>query len=185
MPVVIEPQLDWPVRAADISEQLRLVLGQTAKRIEHIGSTAIPGMPAKNVLDLQVSVSDLVRAEGFDPALAELGFVRSPYEHDHVPAGFHDEPERWVKRLWVRRRSPDGDVNLHVRLVGSPNERFAILFRDWFRGHPEAVPAYGSFKRALAAISTDIGVYTEVKDPVVDLVLVMAEAWASETSWNC
>lgn len=182
--MVIEPQLDWPVRAAAISEQVRLALGPTAERIEHIGSTAIPGMPAKNVIDLQVSVSDLARAEGFDLALSELGFLRSPYEHDHVPAGYHDDPERWVKRLWVRR-SPEGDVNMHVRLVGSPNERFAILFRDWFRSHPEAVPAYGSFKRALAAISPDLHVYTDVKDQVVDLVLVMAETWASETGWHC
>jgi GrpB-like predicted nucleotidyltransferase (UPF0157 family) len=141
-------------------------------------------MPAKDVLDLQVSVADLSRAERFDPALGELGFQRSPYEHDHVPAGFNDGPDRWVKRLWVRR-STEGDVNLHVRLVGSSNERFAILFRDWFRSHPEAVPAYGSFKRALAAISPDVGVYTDVKDTVVDLVIVMAERWASETGWTC
>ena len=61
-PVLIEPQLDWPVRAAAISEQVRLALGPTVERIEHIGSTEIPGMTAMNVIDLQVSVSDLARA---------------------------------------------------------------------------------------------------------------------------
>ena len=100
-----------------------------------------------------------------DGPLAAIGFERLPYEHDHVPAGPVDDPERWVKRLFARRNHPDGDVNLHVRVAGSPNERLALLFRDWFRAHPEAVPAYAAFKRVLAAEVGDIGVYSDVKDP--------------------
>jgi len=75
-------------------------------------------------------------------------------------------------------------VNLHVRLVGSPNERVALLFRDWMRAHPEAVPAYAAFKRALAAAATDLDWYSDVKDPVVDLVVAIAEGWALRTSWS-
>ena len=127
-------------------------------RVEHIGSTAIPGMAAKNVIDLQASVDDLDRAAAvLDAPLAAMGFERQPYEHDHVPAGTVDDPERWVKRLWARRDHPDGDVNLHARVAGSPNERLALLFRDWFRAHSEAVPAYAAFKRTLAAEVGDIG----------------------------
>lgn len=185
LPVVVDYRPDWPTRAAALLEQLRRELGSSIKRIEHIGSTAIPGMAAKDVLDLQASVTDLTRAaETFDGPLRLLGFRRSPYEHDHVPAGSRDDQSRWAKRLWVRRGSPEGDVNLHVRLVGFPNERLALLFRDWFRAHPEAVPAYASFKRSLAAISPDVGTYAEVKDPVVDLVLVVAETWATKTGWS-
>jgi GrpB-like predicted nucleotidyltransferase (UPF0157 family) len=69
-------------------------------------------------------------------------------------------------------------VNLHVRRTGFPNERLALLFRDWFRVHPEAVPAYASFKRSLAAITPDICAYADIKDPVVDLVITVSEAWA-------
>ena len=61
-------------------------------------------------------------------------------------------------------------MNLHVRLAGSPNERLALLFRDWFRAHPEAVP--------------DVATYSDVKDPVVDLVITVAEAWATGTGWR-
>ena len=71
-----------------------------------------------------------------------------------------------------------------MRLVGSPNERLALLFRDWFRAHPDAVPAYAEFKRALAAAVDDIGVYSDIKDPVVDLVLFVAETWAAITDWT-
>jgi GrpB-like predicted nucleotidyltransferase (UPF0157 family) len=60
----------------------------------------------------------------------------------------------------------------------------ALLFRDWFRAHPGAVPAYGSFKRSLARYVPDVDIYSDVKDPVVDLVTVVAEQWAMEVGWH-
>ena len=75
-------------------------------------------------------------------------------------------------------------MNLHVRLAGSPNERLALLFRDWFRAHPEAVPAYVAFKRVLAAAVPDIATYTDAKDPVVDLVIAVAGTWATVSGWQ-
>jgi GrpB-like predicted nucleotidyltransferase (UPF0157 family) len=184
-PVVSPCDPAWPADAAKLTAQLREVLGTIAERIEHIGSTAIPGMAAKDVLDLQVSVADLdAAARAFDDPLRALGFARSPYERDHVPAGSDDDPARWAKRLWVRRDARQRDVNLHVRAVGSPNERLALLFRDWFRAHPEAVPAYAAFKVALAAVTADIEAYADVKDPVVDLVVAVGEDWAARTGWR-
>ena len=77
---------DWPRRAASLIAALRDQLGAGAERIEHIGSTAIPGMAAKDVLDLQVTVTDLdAAARDFDQPLGSLGFRRTPYERDHVP----------------------------------------------------------------------------------------------------
>jgi GrpB-like predicted nucleotidyltransferase (UPF0157 family) len=175
----------WPDRATALIAGLREVLGPRALRIEHIGSTAIAGMAAKDVIDLQVSVADLEpAARDFDEPLGTQGFQRVPYEHDHVPAGLEDDPGRWVKRLWSRRGHAAGDVNLHVRRAGAPHERGALLFRDWLRAHPAAVPAYSAFKRGLAGAVADLGVYTDVKDPVVDLVIAAAETWATETGWS-
>jgi GrpB-like predicted nucleotidyltransferase (UPF0157 family) len=182
--VIADYDADWPRRADSLIAAILAISAGVVPRVEHIGSTAIPGMAAKNVIDLQASVDDLDRAAAvLDAPLATMGFERTPYERDHAPAGIVDDPQRWVKRLWARRNHPDGDVNLHARLVGSPNERVALLFRDWFRAHPEAVPAYAAFKRTLAAEVGSIGVYTDVKDPVVDLVITIAEAWASDTGW--
>jgi GrpB-like predicted nucleotidyltransferase (UPF0157 family) len=76
------------------------------------------------------------------------------------------------------------DVNLHVRLAGSANERLALLFRDWFRAHPAAVPAYAAFKRALADAAPDLEPYTTVKNPVVDLVVAAAGEWVAATGWQ-
>jgi GrpB-like predicted nucleotidyltransferase (UPF0157 family) len=75
-------------------------------------------------------------------------------------------------------------VNLHIRVAGSPNERLALLFRDWMRTHSEAVPPYSAFKRALAAAAPDVDWYSDLKDPVVDLVVAVAESWARQSGWS-
>ncbi|WP_328317806.1 GrpB family protein [Streptomyces sp. NBC_00388] len=186
-PVVLPADPGWQARGRVIAGGLSGALGPAALRIEHIGSTAIPGMAAKPVFDLQVSVGDLAAAAAlFEGPLAELGFRRSPYERDHVPAGSGDDPARWGKRMWwLRPEDGAGEaVNLHARVAGSPNERLALLFRDWFRAHPGAVPAYAAFKRTLAGAVPDVGTYADVKDPVVDLVVTVAEPWAAETGWR-
>src|SRR5690349_6936509 len=132
--VIVDYDPDWPRGAAALIAQLTDALGAAARRIDHIGSTAIPDMAAKDVLDIQVSVDDLdVAAAAFAEPLRTLHFERAPYEHDHVPAGRADDPQLWRKRYWSRRGSSDGDVNLHVRVAGSPNERLALLVRDWLR----------------------------------------------------
>lgn len=185
IPVIAGYAAEWPERGSALAEEMLATLAPLALHVEHIGSTAIPGMAAKAIFDLQVSVADLAEAEtAFGPILAASGFTLTPYRRDHVPAGYDDPPERWVKRLWARRVPGEADVNLHVRLLGSPGERLALLFRDWFRGHPEAVPGYAQFKRSLAGAVADLGTYSDVKDSVVDLVIAIAEPWARETGWT-
>lgn len=201
-PVVVAPSPAWQAQGRALAAELRTALGAALApatvRVEHIGSTAIPGMAAKPVFDLQVGVMDLAAAEqAFAGPLAARGFQLSRHRHDHVPAGLDDDPQEWTKRLWTRRpdtRATDPqaaetpastpDINLHVRRLGSPNERLALLFRDWFRAHPEAVPSYARFKQLLADAVEDTGVYSDVKDPVVDLVVTVAEPWAAATGWS-
>jgi GrpB-like predicted nucleotidyltransferase (UPF0157 family) len=183
-PIVVDYEVGWPQRAAELAAVLGQQLAPLAERVEHIGSTSIPGMAAKDILDMQVSVADLGQAgRAFAGPLAGLGFEQLPYHHDHVPAGRSDDPELWAKRYW-RRRGRLGDVNLHVRRTGSPNERLALLFRDWFRAHPDAIAGYAAFKSALAQLTTDMDSYTDVKDPVVDVVIAAAEDWATATTWT-
>jgi GrpB-like predicted nucleotidyltransferase (UPF0157 family) len=175
----------WPRWAAAELATLTTALGDLVLDASHIGSTSIPQMAAKNILDLQLSVWDLDEAAAaFDAPLAELGYVRLPYERDHVPAGDDSDPGQWVKRYWHRRNHPGGDVNLHVRVVGSLNERLALLFRDYLRAHPLAVAAYSRFKQALAAEVVNLEPYTDIKDPVVDLVVAAASDWASAEGWQ-
>ncbi|GGS64054.1 GrpB family protein [Nonomuraea spiralis] len=176
---------DWESAGKALAAGLLDALTPPALRVEHIGGTSIPGMDAKPIFDLQVSVPDLDAAEAaLAAALPPLGFADTTYFHDHVPAGSAGPPEMWRKRLWMRRGHTGPDVNLHIRQAGGPGERFALLFRDWFRAHPAAVPAYAAFKRALAEAVTGNAAYTETKNPVVDLVVATAEDWAARTGWK-
>ncbi|MZD06589.1 GrpB family protein [Streptomyces sp. SID5785] len=186
-PVVVPYDPTWAADGPALCAALRSALGPAALHVDHIGSTAVPGMAAKDILDVQVSVGDLdAAAEAFGGPLAALGFTHLPaLRRDHVPAGRDGEdPADWVKRYWKRRTAGTARVNLHVRRAGSPNERLALLFRDWLRATPQAVPAYAGFKHALAGVVPDTGTYADVKDPVVDLVVVVAEQWAAETGWR-
>ncbi|MFD7293142.1 GrpB family protein [Streptomyces sp. NPDC059897] len=186
-PVVVPHDTEWAVGGRELCALLRERLGPAALHVDHIGSTSVPGMAAKDIYDVQVSVADLDgAAAAFDAPLAALGFERAPYLRDHVPAGREadEDPADWAKRYWSRRGGNASDVNLHVRRAGSPNERLALLFRDWLRATPDAVPAYARFKRVLAGNVPDTGTYADVKDPVVDLVAVVAEQWAEATGWR-
>ncbi|MER7008242.1 GrpB family protein [Dactylosporangium sp. NPDC000555] len=181
MPIRIDPSAaGWRARGLELAAGVHAAAAPLSLRVEHIGSTAIPGLAAKPVYDLQMSVAALTPA--LDAPLAAAGFARGPYEHDHVPAGRTDAPDRWRKRFYTRD-APE-PVNLHVRLAGSPNERLALLFRDWLRAHPAAAAAYAAFKTTLAGHLDDLGAYTDVKDPVVDLVVAAAEDWAAVTGWR-
>ena len=184
--IVVAPyEPSWQERGSELCHDLRAALGPLALRVEHIGSTAVSGMAAKPVFDLQVSVRDLAEAAAaFDSPLRDIGLVRRPFERDHVPAGRDDDPARWAKRFWGKAEPGGERINLHCRVAGSPNERLALLFRDWLRAHALAVTAYSRFKQALAATVNDLEVYTDVKDPVVDLVIVAAEDWAEATGWT-
>lgn len=183
--VVVPYDPCWRERGVELVADLRAALGPLALRVEHIGSTAVPGMAAKPVFDLQVSVHDLAEAaEAFDDPLRAFELVRRPWQQDHIPAGRDEDPSRWAKRLWGKAKLGGERIILHCRVAGSPNERLALLFRDWFRAHPRAIPAYAQFKQSLAEAVNDLDIYTDIKDPVVDLVIVVAEAWAEATGWT-
>jgi GrpB-like predicted nucleotidyltransferase (UPF0157 family) len=75
-------------------------------------------------------------------------------------------------------------ANIHVRVICRPNQRYALLFRDYLRAHPQAAAAYAELKRRLAALGIERSVYAEVKDPACDINMVPANAWASAVSWT-
>jgi GrpB-like predicted nucleotidyltransferase (UPF0157 family) len=178
---IVEPKESWPEEFEAIAGALRAALGDLAIRIDHIGSTSVPGLPAKDVIDVQVTVASLDR-ERLVEALARAGFSDRRIDRDHRPPGASGPDEDWRKFLFQPRTGRA--VNLHVRASGRPNQRYPLLFRDYLRAHPDAAEAYARLKRALAALGIDRGTYTDVKDPVCDLILIAAEDWAARTGWQ-
>jgi GrpB-like predicted nucleotidyltransferase (UPF0157 family) len=174
----------WPAEFRRLAADLRGALGDLALRIDHIGSTSVPGLAAKDVIDVQITVADL-DDDAVTTALATLGAQVRTDLRDHVPPGQeHLDDAHWRKRYAVPpphwRRT-----HLHVREDGRANQRYALLFRDHLRDTPGSAAAYEQIKRALAAQhADDVDAYYAVKDPACDLIADAAERWAAQTGWT-
>lgn len=182
--IIIEPyQPTWPVEFEALRASLERVLGPLALRIDHIGSTAVPGLGAKDIIDIQVTVREL--APQVEQKLCESGYgCREAIRYDHVPPGEDENPELWVKYFF---KEPAGQrrANIHVRVDGNPNQRYPLLFRDYLRAHPNSAKTIERIKRGLAIrFADDIESYYDIKDPVYDLIWEAAKDWAAQTGWR-
>ena len=116
--------------------------------------------------------------------MAEAGYERlRDIGKDHAPAGAAGTDTDWEKWYFT---APAGQrrTNTHVRVAGSANQRYALLFRDYLRAHPATAAAYAELKRRLAAGLADPDDYPDVKDPAIDLIYLAAEDWATATGWE-
>lgn len=114
----------WPSQFRRIAETLRRDLGDEVLRIDHIGSTAVPGLPAKDLIDVQLTVGRIVDADRWPDELLP-GVTRRPeITGDHLPTGASEDPNEWKKRYWSDRNG----IHVHVREQGRPNQRYALLF---------------------------------------------------------
>lgn len=159
-----EPDPTWPRRYAELEEQIAAALGDRLLAIQHIGSTSVPGLPAKPVIDIDVAVADPVDEAAYVQELESIGFVH-----------WLTEPEWHQHRLFKMLTEPR--VHLHVFGPDCPEMVRHQLFRDWLLKHPEDRERYADAKRsALARVDgtgDDHGAlgfgmrYNKVKQPVV------------------
>jgi dephospho-CoA kinase len=177
---IVESDPTWPVQAGRIMARIRHALGGDAD-VSHIGSTAVPGLPAKDLIDLMLSVRTLDDADDLAEALAGAGLPRR--EGEWVDAARGIPGRTWPKRLHGSA-DPGRPVNLHVRVVGSPGWRFALLMRDHLRSVPAALQGYAEAKRAWQATHGDVKSYAEAKEPWFDTEAVAADEWAEATGWR-
>ena len=145
---IVEYNLRWPTQAQEISEMVSAVLHQRALRIEHVGSTSVPGLAAKPVIDLDLTVADPSDEHGWLPQLRDAGFVlmvREPWWHEH-------------RMLRGGQRVDDGHApanagpttNLHVFGPDSPELIRHIVFRNWLRSDATDRELYAAAKRSAA-----------------------------------
>jgi GrpB-like predicted nucleotidyltransferase (UPF0157 family) len=145
----------WPERFESELRRLRQALGRRAGRIEHIGSTAVPGLAAKPIIDVLVEMDDLEDDAGYGSALEAAGYVLRVREAGH--------------RMF---RTPARDVHVHIWPSGSEDVRRHLMFRDWLRSHPEDRQLYERTKRELAGRPwRDMNYYADAKTPVIDEIL--------------
>ena len=179
--VLVEYRPAWATEFAALTAQLEEALGDIARRIDHIGSTAVPDLHAKDVLDVQVIVDRLVPLEALLPHGFEARFGGA-IVRDHVPHGWTGPARAWDKLLYARLEGRR--VHLHVRVAGAPNERYALLFRDYLRANDDARDRWGAVKARIAAETGSRDAYAEAKDPLTDVVMTEAERWATANAWS-
>ncbi len=180
--VIVEYRPLWAEEFAGIAHSIQEALGYLALRVDHIGSTAVPGLAAKDIIDIQVTVRDFTPE--LEAAFQEADYSPLEFNQDHRPPTATGPDRDWEKQMY----RPNADmrrINLHVRRAGSANGRYALLFRDYLRAHALAAAAYGQAKVALARHGpADWDLYYDVKDPICDIIMAGAEDWAASTGWR-
>lgn len=151
----------WPAMFDREARRIRRLLGEAVVRLEHTGSTSVPGLAAKPIIDVTLIVRSSADEGTYVPQLEAAGYVlriREPHWHEH----------RLLK-------GPDTDVNLHVFSLGSTELERMVGFRDWLRAHPEDRLLYEQTKRALAARTwRHIQDYANAKTDVVEAIMARA-----------
>jgi dephospho-CoA kinase len=175
----------WPLTAARLVGRIRVALGERAVAVEHIGSTSVPGLTAKDVIDLQVAVRELSDADApeFVKALGDKGFPRSVGNDTDTVHAWALDPSSWAKRFHGSA-DPGRVAHLHVREHGSAGWEAALLFRDWLAANPSERDDYADLKRALAHAETTTTAYTLAKEPWIGRALERARVWARHTGWS-
>jgi GrpB-like predicted nucleotidyltransferase (UPF0157 family) len=140
---ITDPDPDWPRRYNDLAGRIREVLGWRVLQLEHVGSTSVQGLPAKPIIDIDLTVADPGREQDYVPALETTGFrltVREPWWYGHRVL-----------------RADEPACNLHVFGFDSPEPVRHRILRDWLRGNPEERDRYAAAKRRAASEANAAG----------------------------
>jgi GrpB-like predicted nucleotidyltransferase (UPF0157 family) len=141
MIVIVPYDPVWSEQFTEEERKLREALGELVVRIDHVGSTSVPGLAAKPVIDIQLSVRSLQPLSRIARLLADVGYT-------HVP-----DPDEWFERVYPLFRKPanwPSTHHLHACTAGGEQERRHIAFRDYLRDHAEAAAEYLDLKLCLA-----------------------------------
>ena len=158
---IVEYDPAWPDQFQSLAETIRGALGDTVRLLEHGGSTSVPGLPAKPIIDIVLAVRDSSDESTYVPQLEEAGFTLRIRE-----------PE-WYEHRVLKHVNPD--VNLHVFSEGCREIEKMLLFRDWVRAHPEDRDRYAAEKRRLGAQNWKyVQHYADAKSTVVEEILARA-----------
>lgn len=163
--VLVDYDPQWPAMFDREASRIRAALARLAIRIEHVGSTSVPGLAAKPIIDIVLVVPDSADEAAYVPVLEAAGYVLRGRE-----------PDWFEHRLF---KGPDVDINLHVFSAGQAEVDRMVLFRDWLRGHDDDRAAYLRVKRRLAQRTwRHVQYYADAKTAIVQQIMARATAAA-------
>jgi dephospho-CoA kinase len=180
--VSLKPELvpydpTWPEQAQRIIKRIQMACGAKALRVDHIGSTAVPDMDGKDVIDIQVTVESMDVADQLASPLTNVGYpVVEDITTDVPHAG---DPVVWSKRFHASA-DPGRPANVHIRVDGWPNQRFALLFPEWLKANRDVRDEYVAAKRKAIAEPD----YVRAKERWLVDAYRRAWDWAVATRWR-
>jgi GrpB-like predicted nucleotidyltransferase (UPF0157 family) len=177
--VVVSYRPDWPAEFEALEVRIRARLGEQATFIDHVGSTSVPGLAAKDCIDVQVRVP-VLDEQRLVSSFGEIGFRCRPEPWNRIEVTGGREYRKLVFAPPVGART----ANVHVRQQNEGNARFALLFRDYLRSDGGARHAWSAFKERLAASVPNLLDYGQIKAPATEILMAAAERWAAETGWQ-
>ena len=158
-----DPDPEWPARFAGEEQRIRVALGSRAVQVDHVGSTSVPGLAAKPVIDIVLVVADSADEAGYLPDLEAAGYRLQFREPD------------WYEHRFLRDHAPE--VQVHVFSVGCPEVERMLLFRDHVRSRSDERELYERTKRELAARRWEyIQDYADAKSAVIEEIILRARA---------
>jgi GrpB-like predicted nucleotidyltransferase (UPF0157 family) len=156
-----EYSAEWPALFLREANRVRATLGDRVLMLEHVGSTSVPGLAAKPIIDMILAVADSADEPAYVPAMESAGYVL------HIR-----EPEWHQHRLF---KGPDTDINLHVYSFGCPEIDKMLMFRDWLRSNDADRDLYERTKRDLAKQTWKyVQNYADAKTAVVEEIVARA-----------
>jgi GrpB-like predicted nucleotidyltransferase (UPF0157 family) len=165
---VVAPNPDWPRQFQAEAVLLKLVFGDLLAEIHHIGSTSIPGIYAKPIIDIMPLVHDIAAVDSYNPMMEALGY--------QAWGEYGISGRRYFSRARNRRTH-----QVHVFQIGGENVERHLAFRDYLRSHPDKAAIYSEHKRQVARQNPyDIFGYMEGKDTLVKQLEAEAVAWRKE-----
>jgi GrpB-like predicted nucleotidyltransferase (UPF0157 family) len=168
----------WPGEFVVLARRIQAALGPMAVRVSHVGSTSVPGLAAKDCIDVQVVVRAL--AEGpISSCFEKIGFRLRPEPWNHA----EDTPGGQCPKLVFAPPEGERASNVHVLEIASEAARRKLLFRDFLRSQDTARDSWSDFKQRLAAMAADIYQYGQAKAGPTEILMIAAESWALQTQW--
>ena len=168
----------WPGDFAVLARRIQDALGPAAVRVSHVGSTSVPGLAAKDCIDVQVEAR-AIEEELITGCLGRIGFRLRPEPWNRVEA----TPGGPCPKLVFAPPEGERASNVHVVEVASEAARRKLLFRDFLRADDTARDAWSDFKQRLATMASDIYQYGQAKAGPTQILMIAAESWAGQAQW--
>ncbi|NQZ06669.1 MAG: GrpB family protein [Algicola sp.] len=195
---IVAPNPNWPQQFETIAKQIRAVVGSTVERIDHVGSTAVAGLAAKDIIDIQLTVTDIDDHDIIE-RLKDAGFEHKADVKNDLLVGVDDDSPQLRKHYFKVNsfkvnsfkansfKSSDSNISahIHIRQQGRLNQQYPLVFRDYLRSDAVTREAYSTIKKELATrFNGDKAAYYAIKDPYMDTIYQAAMLWVKSVDWR-